>query len=74
MKLAMLAKLDESYRAAIQQVLMDKRGDLNRYIPTLEFHLKLMDRFLCRPWRDYNDCQEALKQCYAVKASHVVVE
>ena len=74
MKLAMLAKSDESYRAAIQQVLMDKSGDLNGYIPTLEFHLKLMDRFLCRPWRDYNDCQEALKQCYAVKASHVVVE
>ena len=74
MKLAMLAKSDESYRAAIQQVLMDKSGNLDGYIPTLELHLKLMDRFLCRPWRDYNDCQEALKQCYAVKASHCVVE
>ena len=73
-KLAMLAKSDESYRGAIQQVLMDKSGDLDGYVPTLELHLKLMDRFLCRPWRDYNDCQEALKQCYAVKASHVIVE
>ena len=73
-KLAMLAKSDESYRGAIQQVLMDKSGNLDGYVPTLELHLKLMDRFLCRPWRDYNDCQEALKQCYAVKASHVIVE
>lgn len=73
-KLVMLAKSDESFRGAIQQVLMDKSGNLDGYVPTLELHLKMMDRFLCRPWRDYNDCQEALKQCYAVKASHVVVE
>lgn len=74
MKLAMLAQSDEQYRGAIQQVLMDKSGNLDGYVPTLEIHLKLMDRFLCRPWRDYNDCQEALKQCYAVKASHVIAE
>ena len=41
MKLAMLAKSDESYRAAIQQVLMDKSGELERIHPDVGVSLEI---------------------------------
>lgn len=72
-RLATLSKSDESYRHAMFNVLTSSCENIDQNITTLEHHLQLMDRLLCRPWRDYNDCQEALKQCYAYKASHFLV-
>ena len=72
-RIGMLGQSDESYRMAMMDVLTKSCEFLDENIATLEVHLQLMDKVLCRPWRDYNDCQEALKQCYAIKASHVPV-
>jgi hypothetical protein len=32
-------------------------------------HLQLLDRFIQRPWKEYSDCQEAIKECYAMTAN-----
>ncbi|KAH3876790.1 SET and MYND domain-containing protein 4-like [Dreissena polymorpha] len=68
-RLGSLAQSDESYRGAMMEVLTSSCKNLTENIAALEGHLQQMDRLLCRPWRDYNDCQEALKQCYALKAN-----
>lgn len=72
-RLSTLAESDETYRMAMKDVLLSSCDNIDQNIIFLEEHLALMDRLLCRPWRDFNDCQEALKQCYAYKASHFTV-
>lgn len=69
-RIGSLGQSDEVYRMAMMDVLTGSCKNLDENIATLEGHLQLMDKVLCRPWRDYNDCQEALKQCYACKANH----
>lgn len=68
-RIGKLGQSDEQYRMAMMDVLTSSCKNLEENIATLEEHLQLMDKVLCRPWRDYNDCQEALKQCYAYKAN-----
>ncbi|KAL4224479.1 hypothetical protein ACF0H5_015180 [Mactra antiquata] len=72
-RLSSLSQSDENYRMAMRDVLTSTCDNIDQSIIFLQEHLRLMDRLLCRPWRDYNDCQEALKQCYAYKASHYTV-
>lgn len=72
-RLSSLSQSDETYRMAMKDVLTSSCDNIDQSILFLEGHLTLMDRLLCRPWRDFNDCQEALKQCYAFKASHFTV-
>jgi hypothetical protein len=38
-------------------------------IPVLKEYLSYLDSNVKRPIRDYNDCQEALKQCYSALAN-----
>ena len=33
-------------------------------------YLKYLDGHVARPLREYNDCQEALKQCYSATANN----
>lgn len=72
-RLSSLSQSDETYRLAMKDVLLSSCDNIDQSIIFLENHLTLMDRLLCRPWRDFNDCQEALKQCYAFKGSHYTV-
>ena len=72
-RLSSLSQSDETYRMAMKDVLLSSCNNIDQSIIFLENHLRLMDRLLCRPWRDFNDCQEALKQCYAYKGSHFTV-
>lgn len=69
-RLSSLTLSDETYRLAVKDVVLSSCDNIDQSIVFLENHLTLMDRLICRPWRDFNDCQEALKQCYAYKASH----
>lgn len=69
-RIGSLGQSDELYRMAMMDVLTGNCKNLDENIATLEGHLQLMDKVMCRPWRDYNDCQEALKQCYACKANN----
>ncbi|XP_002740933.1 protein-lysine N-methyltransferase SMYD4-like [Saccoglossus kowalevskii] len=41
---------------------------------TLNTHLILMDDLFCPPWKDINNCQEALKQCFNVIANCTVID
>jgi hypothetical protein len=33
-------------------------------------HLVLLDKYIKRPWKEYNDCQETIKQCFAMTANY----
>jgi hypothetical protein len=51
----------------LEQVLRGEK--LQEALPKLETYLQFLYKTVCTPWQDCNNCQEAIKQCYAVKAS-----
>jgi len=59
-------KLSKSFRKTFESVLL---GSFNDSIPILADYLYHLDCYISRPLREYNDCQEALKQCYSVTAN-----
>jgi len=55
-------KSSKQYKRAFDQVLA---GKFSESLPTLIDHLEFMDKNISRPLREYNDCQEAIKQIYS---------
>ncbi|KAK9498328.1 hypothetical protein O3M35_002986 [Rhynocoris fuscipes] len=47
-------------------------GETEGKLPFLYEHLKLLHKSIVRPWKEYNQCQEAIKQCLSVQANHYV--
>ena len=45
------------------------KADAAGSVTALESHLRLLEKLVCRPWRDFNNCQEAIKQCYSIMAN-----
>lgn len=65
-----IVKLHQSqtdYKNILEQVLRGEK--LQEALPKLETYLQFLYKTVCTPWQDCNNCQEAIKQCYAVKAS-----
>lgn len=65
-----IVKLHQSqteYQEILQQVLRGER--LLEALPKLERYLQFLYKTVCLPWQDCNNCQEAIKQCYAVQAN-----
>ncbi len=56
----------KAYKKAFESVLL---GDYEGSLSVLVEHLKLMDANVQRPLREYNDCQEAIKQCCSAAAN-----
>lgn len=59
-------KSAKQYKKAFELVLAGKFGDA---LPNLLEHLSFIDKNITRPMREYNDCQEAVKQCFSVEAN-----
>ena len=64
--LAELAKRSKAYKRSFDLVLA---GGFGESLPVLLDHLAYLDSHVCRPLREYNDCQEAIKQCYSALAN-----
>ena len=59
-------KMTKQYRKAFENVL---QGHYEDAIPILKEYLSYLDSNVKRPIRDYNDSQEALKQCWSALAN-----
>ena len=59
-----LRKSEESYRKALDALLLE--ADAQNTLLVFVSHLRLLEKLICRPWKDYNNCQEAIKQCYNI--------
>ena len=59
-------KMTKQYRKAFENVM---QGHFEDAIPILKEYLSYLDNNVKRPIRDYNDCQEALKQCWSALAN-----
>ena len=64
--LAETNKLSKNFKKAFDSVL---QGNFNDHVATLVDYLNYLDSHISRPFREYNDCQEALKQCYSATAN-----
>ncbi|CAH1790753.1 unnamed protein product [Owenia fusiformis] len=62
-KSKILKRATELFSVAMDKML---KGEVESALPTLENHLFLLDKLICRPWREINNCQEAIKQCYSI--------
>ena len=67
-KISLVNKSSKTFKKTFDNVL---QGQLNESLPTLLEHLKILDNHVSRPFKEYNDCQEAMKQCYSVEANSV---
>lgn len=36
-------------------------------------HLVLLDEHIQRPWREFSECQETIKQCLSLQANHLII-
>ncbi|KAL9956585.1 hypothetical protein ACROYT_G038079 [Oculina patagonica] len=68
---ATLTDSTDLFQQAMDTLLLkaDVEGTLSVFIS----HLRLLEKIVCRPWKDYNNCQEAIKQCYSIMGNcHVM--
>jgi len=59
-------KAAKQYKKSFDLVLNGKFGEA---LPILLEHLGFLDKNITRPMREYNDCQEAVKQCFSVEGN-----
>lgn len=63
---------DKVFRAVLEKFLSGTQGP-EHTLPVLNKHLQFLQKNLRLPWQDFNNCQEAVKQCYAMQANcHIV--
>lgn len=68
---ASLKSSEELYQKAMDSLLQE--ADAQGTVAVLESHLRLLEKLVCHPCRDFNNCQEAIKQCYNMMANCRVV-
>ncbi len=66
-KLAVLQNSQKCYQRAFSHLL---EGKVDEALPVFLLHLQNIDNLLCRPWQEYNNCQEAVKQCFSILGNH----
>ncbi|XP_033752597.1 SET and MYND domain-containing protein 4-like [Pecten maximus] len=64
---------DKVFRAVLEKFLSGNQGP-EHTLHVLNKHLQFLQQNLCLPWQDFNNCQEAIKQCYAMQANCHVIE
>jgi len=67
-------KAAKQYKKAFDFVLTSKLSDTSaagfgEALPVLTDHLAFLDRSIQRPLREYNDCQEAIKQVWSIEGN-----
>ena len=66
-KRRVLERSEELCKAALDKLLA--AADVQGSLPVFISHLRLLDRLVCRPWREFCNGQEALKQCYNIMSN-----
>ncbi|ELT87827.1 hypothetical protein CAPTEDRAFT_118237 [Capitella teleta] len=56
-------KSEVEFRSAFEDLLACR---VEEALPVFLRHLALIQEMIVLPWRQFNDCQEALKQCYSL--------
>lgn len=69
-KMRALEKSSVAYQSAFDDLL---DANIEKALPAFLIHLQILDTLLCRPWRDFNNCQEAIKQCFSIMGNCVEV-
>jgi hypothetical protein len=64
-----IKKSSEEFAQNLAHVMSRKVCHWEELAQKLVCHLQLLDRFIQRPWKEYSDCQETIKECYAMTAN-----
>lgn len=68
---ATLKDSTDLFQQAMDTLLL--KADVGSTLSVFISHLRLLEKVVCRPWKDYNNCQEAIKQCYSIMGNcHVM--
>lgn len=62
-------KSSKAFREVLEDIIC---GKTEGKLPFLCSHLKLLHKAVKRPWKEYNECQEAIKQCLSLQANHYI--
>ncbi|XP_034245426.1 SET and MYND domain-containing protein 4-like [Thrips palmi] len=67
-----LAKSSKLFRETLASVWSGKH---RKIVPdSLLEHLTLLAKTVKRPWREFSECQETIKQCLSLQANHVTID
>ncbi|XP_061174387.1 SET and MYND domain-containing protein 4-like [Saccostrea echinata] len=66
-----LQESTNQYHVALEQVLAGI--DMTVALTMLLNHLEFLTTHISLPWRDINNCQEAIKQCFATQANSYIL-
>lgn len=61
---AALEASERLYQEAMDALLLEANAE--SAVTVLESHLRVLEKLVCRPLKDFNNCQEAIKQCYSI--------
>jgi hypothetical protein len=64
-----IQKSSEEFSQNLKHVVSGEGYCWEELAQKLVCHLQLLDKFIHRPWKEYSDCQEAIKQCFAMTAN-----
>lgn len=71
-----ISSLEESskkFRNILYNIISSHDTDkIAEWLVFLYSHLKLLQASIARPWKEYSECQEAIKQCLSLQANHYV--
>ncbi|KAK6191541.1 hypothetical protein SNE40_003204 [Patella caerulea] len=66
-KIDVFMRSDEIFTKKLKEIV---KGEVTSdALDVLTNHLRTLDRLIVRPFADYNDCQEAIKQCLNLQAN-----
>ncbi|XP_013414149.1 SET and MYND domain-containing protein 4 [Lingula anatina] len=63
-KVQVLKRSEQLFSSAMEKLL--RNADAKTALPIFLSHIRLLEKLVVRPWQDYNNCQEAIKQCYSI--------
>ncbi|XP_014279154.1 SET and MYND domain-containing protein 4 [Halyomorpha halys] len=68
-----LQESSKKFRNILYKIISSHDNDkLAEWLVFLYSHLKLLQDSVARPWKEYSECQEAIKQCLSLQANHYV--
>lgn len=62
-------KSSTAFRKLLEDIICGKTEGKLQFLCS---HIKLLHRAIKRPWKEYNECQEAIKQCLSLQANHYI--
>lgn len=69
--ISMINESSKKFREILYKIIQDHSTEnVGEWLDFLYSYIKLLQESIKRPWKEYSECQEAMKQCLSFQANH----